>query len=179
MNFFNFSRKSLGPEFLVDEENVVAEHDTEQLTTLDNDVELNESIENGTELCGNCTAKFATKKELEHHRIKVHKAKRCGICQEIFPNPKELRTHTRRIHEIAENTDGSQSTSNDSDNAIPLSSNRHCPMCGIIVDESELHSHKASHDDSWKCAICGMVLKNKGNLVMHTRIHVSNLKFIP
>lgn len=154
----------------------MTEIDTERVTTTDNDEEeSNKSLENGTEHCEDCPAKFSTQKELENHRIKIHKAKRCGVCQEMFPNQIELRSHTRRVHEIAGNTDGSQLTSNDSDNVVPATSNPQCPICGIIVDESELQSHKASHDDSWKCTICGIILKNKGNLIMHTRIHVSKL----
>lgn len=161
---------------MVDEDGAVTENDAESLTTKDNDDdESNKSMDNGTELCKDCPAKFTTQKELENHRIKVHKAKRCGVCQEMFPNQIELRSHTRRTHEIADNTDVSQSNSNDSDNVDPVTSNSQCPICGIIVDESELLSHKTSHDDSWKCAICGIILKNKGNLIMHTRIHVSKL----
>lgn len=49
-----------------------------------------------------------------------------------------------------------------------------CDYCNEIEStEDLLEQHVAQHDNQFKCVICGAILKHKGNLVLHMRIHVS------
>lgn len=51
-----------------------------------------------------------------------------------------------------------------------------CHVCGIIADDEEcLFEHHSLHEGkpALQCITCNQMLKSKGSLVRHTRIHVS------
>lgn len=92
-----------------------------------------------------------------------------------------MRSHARLIHEV-------ENDSADEINLDPVEANTaeksiefvyRCSFCGIIENTDELlRKHEELHNNTLKCTVCGIILKHKGNLVLHMRIHVSSIIII-
>lgn len=115
------------------------------------------------------------------HHLRNHIKKKCGICQTEFPNQIELHAHRRRDHEVSIEGETDDNDSVDESPSIKVvvgdkgqGTMYRCDICGIFEDTKEsLESHTALHENRLQCVVCGVVLKHKGNLVLHMRIHVS------
>lgn len=80
----------------------------------------------------------------------------------------KLREHRRNDHEL-DNESADETL-------MPMKEEMlyRCDFCNAIeTNESALDEHVAKHEGQFKCVICGAILKHKGNLVLHMRIHVS------
>lgn len=109
----------------------------------------------------------------QQHQLRYHTPKKCGVCQQLFANQMELRTHTRHNHEIEHNANEKFETSKPVTSTRDNDGHFRCDICGILETSKELLSeHVALHENQLKCVVCGTILKHKGNLVLHMRIHV-------
>lgn len=85
----------------------------------------------------------------------------------------ELRTHTRQDHEIEQSSNDEVELTRGDSSHKEDEGNFRCDICGVLESSSELlFEHVALHENQLKCVICGTILKHKGNLVLHMRIHV-------
>lgn len=93
----------------------------------------------------------------------------------------ELRSHARLLHEVESSSADELNLDSAEVNAAEKSIEfvYRCSFCGIVESTDELlRKHEELHDNSLKCTVCGIILKHKGNLVLHMRIHVSTITII-
>lgn len=85
----------------------------------------------------------------------------------------ELRTHTRHNHEIEHNSDDKMKSNKAVPSTRDTNGNFRCDICGIAESSKKsLSDHVALHENQLKCVVCSTILKHKGNLILHMRIHV-------
>lgn len=85
----------------------------------------------------------------------------------------KLREHTRQDHEIE-----NDSTDDVTDDPKSPEIVYRCDFCNATESSvTALDHHVALHENQFKCVVCNKVLKHKGNLVLHMRIHVSKVFF--
>lgn len=105
--------------------------------------------------CSTCNKTFLDKSAFGRH-ILIHRADGernfpCTECTKDFTTKYYLTSHKKNVH---------------------TESNKvNCDGCGLKINKMKLGEHKKSHNSKFKCEYCPKVVKRRGELKNHIRVH--------
>ena len=120
--------------------------------------------EHGRSLCGECGSHFTDFKTYYKHILTHYEQVICPHCPEQFPTARRLNRHIEAQHEVNESKRILQ--------AEKKKSAKPCPICGDLIQSSNITNHIKRHSAPSTCPHCGKMYKSVQDHIERTQCNV-------